>query len=80
MRKTRVFLAALAFTTLYSSVVAAAPALDAAGKCRDNGKFVAAALCKTATPAAGKCRNIKTKKFAKCGTAGTEPVPTAGAK
>jgi hypothetical protein len=24
---------------------------------------------------AGKCRDIKTKKFAKCGLPGTEPVP-----
>jgi hypothetical protein len=80
MQKTRVFLAALAVTALYSSITAAAPALDAAGKCRDNGKFVAAAMCKTAAPAATKCRDIKTKKFAKCSAAGTEPVPTASAK
>lgn len=54
----------------------AAPALDAAGKCRDGGKFVKAELCKTpaATPG-GKCRDIKTKKFAKCGGPGVEPVP-----
>lgn len=51
----------------------AAPILDAAGKCRDNGKFVAASLCKA--PAAGKCRDVKTKKFAKCGAPGTEAVP-----
>jgi hypothetical protein len=54
---------------------AAAPALDSAGKCRDNGKFVAATLCATPAPA-GKCRDIKTKKFAKCSAAGTEPVPS----
>ena len=77
MRNSRVFLAALALSTLLSGVASAAPALDAAGKCRDNGKFVAAKMCQTAAPAAGKCRNIKTKKFAKCGTAGTEPVPTS---
>ena len=51
----------------------AAPALDAAGKCRDNGKFVAAKLCAVPAPAT-KCRNIKTKRFAKCGTEGAEPV------
>jgi hypothetical protein len=28
-----------------------------------------------ATPA-GKCRDTKNKKFAKCSAAGTEPVPT----
>jgi hypothetical protein len=53
----------------------ATPALDTAGKCRDNGKFVAAKLCVTAAPT-GKCRDMKTKKFAKCSAAGTEPVPT----
>ena len=29
----------------------ATPALDSAGKCRDNGKFVDAKLCATAAPA-----------------------------
>ena len=53
----------------------AKPELDSAGKCRDNGGFVEAKLCATTTAAAGKCRDVKTKKFAKCGTAGTEPVP-----
>ena len=77
MHKTRVFLVALAFTSLLSGIASAAPALDSAGKCRDNGKFVAAKMCQTAAPAGGKCRNVKTKKFAKCGTAGTEPVPTS---
>jgi hypothetical protein len=52
----------------------AAPALDSAGKCRDHGKFVEAKLCTTPAPS-GKCRDIKTKKFAKCSAAGTEPVP-----
>jgi len=51
----------------------ATPALDSAGKCRDNGKFVDAKLCATAAPAT-HCRDIKTKKFVKCGTAGSEPV------
>jgi hypothetical protein len=81
-KKIRVFLATLAFTTvacttLMSGVASAAPALDAGGKCRDNGKFVAAKMCQTAAPAGGKCRNVQTKKFAKCGTPGTEPVPTS---
>jgi len=66
--------AALALTCLLPGLAAATPALDAAGKCRDGGKFVAASLCKVAAPT-GKCRDIKTKKFAKCGTDGTEPVP-----
>ena len=48
---------------------------NAAEQCRDDkGKFM-----KCPPPAAApatKCRNVKTKKFAKCGTEGTEPVPT----
>ncbi len=59
-----------------ATAAAAAPALDAAGKCRDGGKFVAASMCKApAMAAGGKCRDIKTKKFAKCGAPGTEPLP-----
>lgn len=50
--------------------------LDAAGKCRDaKGHFAKADFCK-APAAPQKCRDIKTKKFAKCGTPGTEPVPS----
>jgi len=51
----------------------ATPTLDAKGKCRDAGKFVKAEMCKPA-PAA-KCRDVKTKKFAKCGAPGTEAIP-----
>ena len=45
-----------------------------AAQCRDDkGKFI---KCPPAAPApAAKCRDMKTKKFAKCGTEGTEPVP-----
>jgi hypothetical protein len=78
MHRFNTLVAALAFTVLLSGLANATPALDAAGKCRDGGKFVAASLCKTAAPT-GKCRDIKTKKFAKCGTAGTEPVPAKAA-
>jgi hypothetical protein len=74
MRHTLALLTALAFTAGFSTTAVSAPAVDAAGKCRDNGKFVAAALCKT-TPPAVKCRDAKSKKFAKCGAPGTEPVP-----
>lgn len=46
---------------------------QAAQQCRDaNGKFI---KCPATTATATKCRDIKTKKFAKCGTPGTEPVP-----
>jgi len=71
MLKALTIAAVLAFA---SSAASAAPALDAKGKCRDNGKFVAASTCKAPAPA-GKCRDIKTKKFAKCGAPGTEAVP-----
>ena len=49
-----------------------AGSVEAAPKqCRDaKGKFV---KCEPAQ-AATKCRDIKTKKFAKCGLPGTEPV------
>lgn len=62
--------------SLFAVASSAAPTLDAAGKCRDNGKFVAASMCKkTPAPAATKCRDKTTKKFAKCGTPNTEPLP-----
>jgi hypothetical protein len=64
--------------TLVASSAFAAPALDAKGKCRDGGKFVAASMCKAPAPATGgKCRDKTTKKFAKCGAPNTEAVPKA---
>jgi len=73
MLKTLTLAAVLAFATAAS----ATPALDAKGKCRDHGKFVAAAMCKAPSAVKpGKCRDIKTKKFAKCGAPGTEAVPS----
>lgn len=71
MHRAMIFAASLAFV---AGTASAAPALDKAGKCRDSGKFVAASMCK-APAAAGKCRDVKTKKFAKCGAPGTEPLP-----
>lgn len=57
-----------------TSAAMAAPALDAAGKCRDAGKFVAAEKCKAATPPAkAVCKDAK-GKFAKCGSPGAKPV------
>ena len=50
----------------------AGPVDAATTPCRDaKGKFV---KCEPAK-AAARCRDIKTKKFAKCGLPGTEPVP-----
>jgi hypothetical protein len=76
MRRNLVLLSILALGSFAAQGALAAPALDSAGKCRDNGKFVEAKLCEAAATAA-KCRDVKTKKFAKCGTPGTEPVPVA---
>lgn len=46
----------------------------AAQQCRDDkGKFIKCPP-EPAEPAT-RCRDVKTKKFAKCGTPGTEPVP-----
>lgn len=57
-----------------TSTATAAPALDAAGKCRDAGKFVAAEKCKSAKPAPKQvCKDAK-GKFAKCGSPGAKPV------
>lgn len=62
---------ALLATTLTAT---AAPALDAAGKCHDAGKFVAAEKCKSAKPAAKQvCKDPK-GEFAKCGSPGAKPV------
>jgi len=68
---------AIAAAVLMTGSAWAKPEMDAAGKCRDNGKFVKQEACATVAPAPAKCRDIKSKKFAKCGTAGTEPVPEA---
>lgn len=70
----RTVLTAFAAVVLATSA-AAAPALDANGKCRDNGKFVAASQCKAPPAGGAKCRDKTTKKFAKCGAANSEPVP-----
>jgi hypothetical protein len=62
-----VFLAAVLLVAFHTGAV------DAATKqCRDaKGKFTKCEPEKAAT----KCRDAKTKKFAKCGLPGTEPVP-----
>ena len=63
--RTLILTAALAMA--FTSAQAAAPCKDA------KGKFM---KCPAAAAApAGKCRDMKTKKFAKCGLPGTEPVP-----
>ena len=76
MRKMFAFATAAAFTLSLSAAATAAPTLDGQGKCRDNGKFVAATMCKKPAAApAGKCRDKTTKKFVKCGAPNSEAVP-----
>jgi hypothetical protein len=73
MTRTLSLFAALALLAT-SSTATAAPALDAAGKCRDAGKFVAAEKCRSAKPAPKQvCKDAK-GKFAKCGSPGAKPV------
>ena len=56
MRRTLSMLSLLALMT--ATAAYATPALDAAGKCRDNGKFVSAKHCQ-APATTGKCRDVK---------------------
>ena len=79
MRRSTALLVAVA--VLASSLSANA---FAAAQCRDaKGKFIKcpapAAAPAMAMSGATKCRNVKTKAFAKCGTPGVEPVPMAAA-
>jgi hypothetical protein len=59
--------------------------MDAKGKCHDaKGAYATASKCKAGMSAmtsatGGKCRDTKTKKFVKCGAAGSEPVPAMAA-
>lgn len=82
MRRT---LTAFAAFTLAVAMGASASAqkIDANGKCHDaKGKFAKMEVCKGAAPAAApaKCRDLKTKKFAKCGAPNTEPVAATAKK
>lgn len=55
-----------------------ASAADAKAQCRDaKGHF---AKCPAAATTAKHCRDMTTKKFAKCGAPNSQPVPAAGAK
>lgn len=73
MTRTLALFAAIALLSS-ASTATAAPALDASGKCRDAGKFVAAEKCRGAKPAARPvCKDAK-GKFAKCGAPGAKPV------
>ena len=67
-------LAFVAVVALGATSAAAAPMMDAAGKCRDNGKYVAATMCKSAKPAPKAVCKDAAGKFAKCGTKGAKPV------
>jgi hypothetical protein len=54
-----------------AQAAAAAPALDAQGKCRDNGKYVDAAKCKPV--AKQTCKDAK-GRFVKCTAKGAVPI------
>jgi len=73
MTRTLALFAAIAVVAS-AGTASAAPALDAAGKCRDGGKFVAAEKCKGAKPTPKQvCKDAK-GRFAKCGSPGAKPV------
>ena len=75
MSRTLTYIAAAAFA-LSLAGAADAQKIDAKGKCHDaSGKFAKMEVCKAAAAAPNHCRDIKTKKFAKCGAPNTEPVP-----
>jgi hypothetical protein len=68
MRRTLSLLALVAFAASLSTGASAAT-------CRDGkGKFVKCPTVAVAT-GANRCRDMKTKAFAKCSAPGTEPVP-----
>jgi len=79
MKSTTRIALSLAAATLLASLASAKPALDDAGKCRDNGKYVKQSMCEMPAQAK-KCRDVTTKKFAKCDAPNTEPVPTKDTK
>ena len=65
-------------TALFALVAgtASAQTIDANGKCHDaKGRMAKMEVCKAAKPAADRCRDKTTKKFAKCSAPNTEPVP-----
>lgn len=74
---TRSLILAAVLALAFSASGASAQKLDAKGKCHDaKGHFAKMDVCKGAAPAAaGHCRDVKTKKFAKCGLPNTEAVP-----
>lgn len=61
----------IAAVTAFAIISLAQPTM--AAPCRDaKGKFI---KCAPAPKVATKCRDTKTKKFAKCGLPRTEPLP-----
>ena len=83
MRLLMIAAAALSLAVIPATSFAAATPpykLNSAGKCIGaNGQFAKQTLCAApAAPApAVRCRDKTTKKFVKCGTANSEPVPAA---
>ena len=63
----------LTLAAVFCAVGGLAQTAAAAEQCRNEKcQFI---KCPEAPAAATKCRDIKTKKFAKCGTPGTEAIP-----
>jgi hypothetical protein len=73
MRKVQMLMIAAAICGVGLSAHAA-PQLDAKGKCRDGGKFVAASHCKSAAAKPStRCHDSK-GKFVSCSAPGAKPV------
>ncbi len=57
-----------------------AQTIDKNGRCHDAaGKFAKAEVCQNVAKPATSCRDKTTKKFAKCDSPNSEPMPKAAA-
>jgi hypothetical protein len=74
MFRTMTTLAALA---IFAGSAAAAPMLDAHGKCRDNGKFVSASHCQAMAPGAMPAQASSASAMRTSGAATSPTMPGA---
>jgi hypothetical protein len=73
----RLILVIAAAASIAFSTNSQAQKIDANGRCHAaDGKMAKMEVCKGLVAEQTKCRDIKTKRFAKCGTPGTEAVPS----
>ena len=80
MRHVLAICCALILTASLSSV-SQAQKIDDSGRCHDaSGKYAKMEVCKARAAEPAKCRDVKTKRFAKCGSPGTEAVPVKSEK